>query len=274
MIKNENIKSIIKKYNENKMSHVFLVETNNEKLALSDLLEIVKVINCETSYEENCDKCNLCHLIAENTLPSLKIIYPDGQNIKKEQMESLKNDFASLPYFSKYNVYIINSSEKFNASSANTMLKFIEEPEKNIIGFLITNNKENVINTIKSRCELVLANYNEEIEEVDSKIYDLVINYIKNIEKVKEKSILYNIEFLNEKLEKEEIIDFFKIILNIYVDLLDNKIDKSLEFLENKKTEEILKKIELITDIINRLNYNVNINMLLDYFVLKMEELS
>ncbi len=141
LIKNDNIRSIVRKYYENKMSHVFLVETNDKCQTLKDLIELIKIINCEQNYVEECSKCNLCHLITHDSLPSLKIISPDGQTIRKEQMEELKNIFSSQPYFSKYNVYVINEAEKFNASSANTMLKFIEEPEKNIIGFLITNNR-------------------------------------------------------------------------------------------------------------------------------------
>ena len=152
MVQHEAIQNLVKKYNENQLSHVFLIETNDKAAALEDIKEFVKVINCNESYMEDCMKCNLCHLIATEQLPSLEIVSPDGQAIKKGQMEELKQKFSSIPYLSRYNTYIINDAEKFNASSANTMLKFIEEPEKNIIGFLITNNRENVISTIKSRC--------------------------------------------------------------------------------------------------------------------------
>ncbi len=274
MIKNDAIHSLVKKYNENKMSHIFLIETNDKKQALKDLLEFIKVLNCENEYEENCVQCNLCHLITQNTLPSLKIIYPDGQNIRKEQMEELKTTFSSQPYFSKYNVYVINDAEKFNASSANTMLKFIEEPEKNIVGFLITNNKENVINTIKSRCEMVKAYYSENQMEMDPRIYDLALQYLKHIEIEKEKSILYNQDLLNEKLEKEDFLVFFKYLLSIFLNLLDQKdLPEDLIQLKDRESSEILRKIQLITEIIEKLNYNVNMNVLLDDFVLRMEAL-
>ena len=179
MIKNENINNLIKKFNENKLSHVFLIETNDKSAVLTDLLELIKVINCpENEYDLECKKCNLCHLIDTNSLPSLKIIYPDGQAIKKAQMEELKNDFVGIPYLSKYNIYILCEAEKLNASSANTMLKFIEEPEANILGFLITNNKENVIETIKSRCEIVKVNYNTNGNSiVNEKLSELLEEY-------------------------------------------------------------------------------------------------
>jgi DNA polymerase-3 subunit delta' len=148
LIKNSNIAFLEKKFYENKLSHVFLIETDDKVLALEDIKALVKIMNCPSKYDENCSSCNICNLIKEDLLPTFKIIYPDGQAIKKSQMEELKNAFSCIPVISKYNVYVINDAEKFNASSANTMLKFIEEPEDKIIGFLITNNKENVINTI------------------------------------------------------------------------------------------------------------------------------
>lgn len=275
LIKNENIRDLVNKYNENKLSHVFLIETNSKQEALNDILELIKIINCpEKNFDSTCSKCNLCHLVDTFSLPSLKIISPDGQAIKKSQMEELKKDFSSVPYLAQYNVYVINDAEKFNASSANTMLKFIEEPEQNILGFLITNNKENVINTIKSRCEIVKALYEiKENKDIEEKIINLAETYLYQIEVEKQESIVYNKGILDEKLEKDEIVQFFQFILKTYLNVLNNKkLPKKLEDLNKMSHQEIIKRIELVNEVIERLNYNVNLNLLLDYFVLSLED--
>lgn len=274
MIKNDNIKLLVNKFNENKLSHVFLMETNDKNAILSDILNLCKILNCPETYNSDCTKCNLCHLMDTNTLPSLKIIYPEGQAIKKSQMEELKKEFSSIPYLSRYNTYIIYDAEKFNASSANTMLKFIEEPEQNIIGFLITNNKENVIHTIKSRCEIVKAIYsNDDSQLFAGKYLNLAEDYLYKLEVEKKKSILYNKVILDEKLEKEEMLILFQIILNIYMDLLNKKnVIEKLKELMKLNHQELIRRIYLTNEIIERLNYNVNINLLLDYFVLSLED--
>lgn len=247
------------------------METNDKNALMNDLLEFCKVISCPENYVSECDKCNLCHLIETNALPSLKIIYPDGQAIKKSQMEELKNDFISIPYISRYNIYIINDAEKFNASSANTMLKFIEEPEQNIIGFLITNNKENVISTIKSRCEIIKAVYDINTNEiVNERIRNIAEDYLYKIEVEKNKSILYNKSILDEKLEKDEMLTLFQVILNLYLEVLNGK--SIIEKLKELRHQEIIKRVYLVNEIIERLNYNVNMNLLLDYFVLSLED--
>ena len=159
MFQNPAVKELVNKYRENKLAHAYLIETNNLSSALSDVKELVKVLNCSNEYRENCTTCNLCNLINKNLLPSLKIIEPDGTSIKKAQIEELKESFSSIPIYSKYNIYIINNAEKLNPSSANSMLKFVEEPTSGIIGFFITTNKDVMIDTIKSRCQQIVLNY-------------------------------------------------------------------------------------------------------------------
>lgn len=273
MVQHEAIQDLVKKYNENQLSHVFLIETNDKVAALEDIKEFVKVINCNESYMEDCMKCNLCHLIATDQLPSLEIVSPDGQAIKKGQMEELKQKFSSIPYLSRYNTYIINDAEKFNASSANTMLKFIEEPEKNIIGFLITNNRENVISTIKSRCEIVKVMYEKENQNITDRIQELAINYLYKIEVEKQQTIVYNKTILDEKLERGEMVLFFKAIFQIYYDFFQGKsILEKLKPMEQYTQDMLLHRLDLVGKMLERLNYNVNINLLLDAFVLGLEE--
>lgn len=273
LIKNDNIAFLVNKYNENKLSHVFLVETDDKNLALEDIKSLVKIMNCPSKYDDNCSSCNICNLIKEDLLPTLKIIYPDGQAIKKSQMEELKSEFSCIPVISKYNVYIINDAEKFNASSANTILKFLEEPEDKIIGFLITNSKENVINTIKSRCEIIKAYYkNSSSVVIDQELKTLATQYIYNLEIERKKSIVYNKKIVDLKYEKDKYIILFKYILDIYIGLLNGNYRDDLLKDIKLNNLEIIKRINLVNETIDKLNYNVNINLLLDNFVLEMED--
>ena len=163
------------------------------------LLNVIKNIFCVEEYEENCNKCSLCHLIDLNNLPSLKIIEPDGNFIKKDQILELKHFFSKQSQFTKENIYIIKNCEKMNKDSANTMLKFLEEPDGSVIGFFITNHEDNVLATIKSRCQLINVTFeNENYEEfnLSQEEYDNYLNiidkYLKNIENDNGELILNN----------------------------------------------------------------------------------
>lgn len=280
---NNVFQELMQEFHENKLAHAFLLETNDKDKSYQLILEFLKRINCPEKYEDGCSKCNLCHLISSKALPSLITVYPDGINIKKEQILSLKKAFQTKPVFSKYNMYIIMDAEKLNASSANTMLKFIEEPEEHIIGFFVADNKENVIDTIKSRCQ-IFANFyvkNGE-EEFSNEQFEKAIQYILEVETAHDAALLYNKDVLSLEIkDKNTCVLFFKIMLfiyqNIYYSMLGTEelkeLFSSLQFLTKKKESNIFKRIQIILKILDDLNYNLNISLVLDRFVLEVGDI-
>ena len=155
IINSSELENLIYYYREKKLAHAYLISTNNIEKCKQVLLNVIKNIFCVQDYSENCNKCSLCHLIDINSLPSLRIITPDGNYIKKDQILELRNAFSRESQFTKESIYIIQNAEKMNKESANTMLKFLEEPLGNVIGFFITNQKENIMPTISSRCQIL-----------------------------------------------------------------------------------------------------------------------
>lgn len=273
------LQNLINYYHENKLSHAYLIETNNMEKCFADLLEVVKEINCSNEYSKECNKCNLCNLIENNYLPSLIVIEADGKNIKKEQVLDLKSRFCSLPTFTKENIYILKEAEKLNNFSANTMLKFIEEPEDHIIGFFLTNNINNVINTIRSRCEIISVKYDNVTESMyDNHYFETTRNYIEKIELEKSNTIMYNRNVIlcnyNEKSDVENILN---LMLEIYrMSIREKDISNDLTFsnyfpyLIKQHYSELINKENIITKYIDDLYYNVNLELFLDKFVIEL----
>ncbi len=81
-------------------------------------------------------------------------INPDGSSIKIAQIRNLQNDIIIKPH-GKYKIYAICESEKMTVEAQNALLKTLEEPPPYAIIILITNNKEALLDTIKSRCEII-----------------------------------------------------------------------------------------------------------------------
>ena len=81
-------------------------------------------------------------------------IEPTGSSIKIAQIRELQSDIIIKPH-SKYKIYVINHAEKMTVESQNALLKTLEEPPEYAIIILITNNKESLLPTIKSRCEII-----------------------------------------------------------------------------------------------------------------------
>lgn len=212
-------------------------------------------------------------------MPSLSIIVPDGNNIKKEQIHNLINSFSRKSIYTLDSIYVIKEAEKMNKEASNTMLKFLEEPEDNIIGFFLTNNVDNILPTIQSRCEIIDCIFEESIieelniEEEKYEMYlDIIKKYLYNIECERKYLILYNEDF--EELTREDTTNIFKIIFQIYKSYLNKKdvsIKNDFSYIKEFNINNIYKKTELILEILKELSYNVNVNLLLDRFVLEMD---
>ena len=69
---------------------------------------------------EKCNGCPQCNNIDTNNFTELKIIEPDGQWIKKEQLNDLQEEFNKKALIGERKVYIINHAEKLNTVSANS----------------------------------------------------------------------------------------------------------------------------------------------------------
>ena len=81
-------------------------------------------------------------------------ITPGGNSIKIAQIRKLQSDILVKPYKS-YKIYVIDEAQKMTVEAQNALLKTLEEPPKYAIIILITNNKESLLDTIKSRCEII-----------------------------------------------------------------------------------------------------------------------
>lgn len=74
-------------------------------------------------------------------------------------------------YEGGYKVMIIWMADKMNIASANKLLKIIEEPPARTLFILITENEENIIQTIRSRCQVLHFNAISEKTIADTLIF-------------------------------------------------------------------------------------------------------
>jgi DNA polymerase-3 subunit delta' len=75
--------------------------------------------------------------------------------IYAHQSEEIIRKLNLKSYESEYKVMIIWLPEKMHVACANKLLKMIEEPPQKTLFVLITENEEDIISTIRSRCQLI-----------------------------------------------------------------------------------------------------------------------
>ena len=102
-----------------------------------------------------CGKCYECSRIEKGIHPRVYLVEAIDGSIKKEQIELLEHEFSESGLEEGTRVFIINNIDKATLSSANSLLKFLEELRDDTYGILITDNINGVISTIKSRSQII-----------------------------------------------------------------------------------------------------------------------
>lgn len=268
---NDKLEILKKEFDENKNSHVFLVETNDSELCL---LEIKKIIS--KLIDENSDI--IANQVNDENYLELIILRPDGKFIKKEQIFSLQERLKTKPILSDKIFYIIMDADMMNDTSSNKLLKTIEEPNENVIGFLIAKNVDTLLPTIKSRCEIITINFDKKLikEDEENGIDEIVKKLIYCIEKGD--LLEYNI-FKNDnkdikdngKLVVKMLKEYYDAALNlIYKPNFDEEIITFIK--KSNNNSELIAKVKYLNITLNKLVFNMNIDLLLEKIFLELKE--
>ena len=75
--------------------------------------------------------------------------------VKVDQLRDLQASIRYRPYLAKKKVCIIDQAERMNTSSANSILKTLEEPPADTIIILVSSSLDQILPTIRSRCRTV-----------------------------------------------------------------------------------------------------------------------
>ena len=285
MSNEEIINSIINSFHENNNSHAFLVDTNNLDLCYQDIIKIVKTINCKNG---TIDDCNVCHTIDVGTNPDIITVKPEKKEIGVEPIDNIIKAFSTQPLISKYSMYIIYNADLMSVQAANTILKFLEEPEENIVGFFITDRINSILPTISSRCELVNIRYGSktalDLLNITGEEFDNLFDKVKNIINILSYETKYQMMSKSDeisKLEREDILKIFKIIYRIYVIKFENIVNNEynnveyaqeiLSMINEEDVTVIVKRIKLLEEFINDFKYNVNKDLFINKLFITWE---
>ena len=260
--------------NDNKLSHAYLFVENNYKDAFDFVMSFAKeIIGFNLSNEE---RDVLFKRIDDNNYLELKIIEADGMYIKKQQMIDLKSDHSKKSLEGSKRIYIINDVDKMRTEAANSILKFLEEPNSSIVALLLTNNINNVLSTIISRCQIIrFKNIEKNNEVFDKMVVEFVSfildNKINSFISIREK--FKDFDFKNKSdfmLLVDNMIELFNVILKYKIE--KNSIDdEQILYIMNKlELSDVFYYIDYLIDIKKSIKLNVNYNLILDNIIMML----
>lgn len=256
---------LLNRYESNNLPNSILIHGLSGIGKRTFLNKLVKnIINIEFK-DNNVD--HHLNLFKNNTHPNIKIIEKEidnktgkiKTNITIDQIRRLKtflNSTSIIQNSSK--IVIIDSADYLNISSANSMLKILEEPKENTYIFLISNQISLLLPTIRSRCLKIkfnthnLTNFTKIIKNNIDEISNEEINFYFELTYGSPGNTIlyYNNDFL----------DIFQLSIKCLLsnDLDDDKINLSniLSKLTNDEFNNYLSMLKFILIVANKLKVN------------------
>ncbi|MGB5989765.1 MAG: DNA polymerase III subunit gamma/tau [Marinifilaceae bacterium] len=140
-----------------------------------------KTINClePTDTGDACNNCESCQAFSSSR--SFNIHELDAaSNNSVEDIRLLTEKVRIPPQIGKYSVYIIDEVHMLSSSAFNAFLKTLEEPPAHAIFILATTEKQKIIPTILSRCQIYDFNRMSVID---------IVKHLQNISKAESVNI-------------------------------------------------------------------------------------
>lgn len=186
----------------------------------------------------------------QSDVVAIEPLVQDGKKgeIKAEEVREFLRQLHLTPH-GPYRLGIIKQIERLNLSSANTLLKTLEEPPLRTI-IILTAETESILPTIKSRCRIYKLGYTRVIGP-EAIIYEDFFN----------QDLASNFKKIEEIVKEDRVVNF----LNTLELWLEKKLCA-------EKTINVAEKIKFLQEIRKRIDKNANAKLALECLILKIKE--
>ena len=156
-----NLRLLSESYIKGKLSHAYIIEGSELSGRDEFIQNIAAALLCEkvtsgAGIKElvPCGKCPSCIKAETRNHPDIIHVRHAKPTVLSvdEIREQVVADISIKPYYGPYKIYIIYDAQLMNENAQNALLKTIEEPESYGIIFLLTDNEDSFLQTIRSRC--------------------------------------------------------------------------------------------------------------------------
>ncbi len=138
------------------VSHAYILEGAQREDRLQVAREFIKAVLClcRGADGSSCDSCPSCLKIDHGNHEDVWYVEPEGTSIKDEAIEEMQRRLANRPYGGSRNVVILQQAATMTLRAQNRLLKTLEEPAPGTVILLLTENAQNLAQTVRSRCIL------------------------------------------------------------------------------------------------------------------------
>lgn len=226
-----------------------------------------------------CGHCGPCLRVEAKQSESVLLIEPKGLTVKVDQVREVL-DFVSLKVMGRARVVIFQEAEHLGLQAANSLLKTLEEPSENTYFLLLTNSRESLLPTIRSRTQVLRLPSDRPIEgslEERSQALEALISVLSSqrailpeiVSEVKgnaENSLQWTL------LWQQFLRDAVSLLADPMDPLLHEDLRQALEPLYRYSPQELLQFSEQIFQLEQDIKAHVDRTLAFEHFGLNIQE--
>jgi len=137
-------------------SHAYIIEgaPGTGKRTIARLAAAAIICKNRDSGKLPCGVCPTCKKILNDNCIDVRLM----EITKVEEARALKSRLYDSTVECDYKIYIITDAQKMNIKAQNALLISLEEPPKNVVFFILTTDAGALLETIRSRAQILRTN--------------------------------------------------------------------------------------------------------------------
>lgn len=244
-----------------RLSHAYIIEGDALSGKYETAKRAAKAVLCKEAPGEGCGRCVICQKVEHENHEDVYHVSADESSLKDAVIAELQENLRHKPSAGDRNIAIIEDADTMTVRAQNRFLKTLEEPNPGTVIFLLSENRDNLLPTIRSRCVTyrMPAVYDEDnpYVELAAELLDKAENggYFCDIKDALDKKI-------KDRKSAMAFLDATELLLMIYF----TGREKSMW-----SPEHIREVVGFVEEARRDLNFNVNYKYALRNMLLKAE---
>lgn len=246
IIANETLRNrLCKDILEGRLSHAYIIEGGKGSGKHTIAMLTAAALACEKKNSDEfslpCMECPSCRKILQGLSPDvIKLSSAEKATIGVDTIRFLKEDVSLVPNDLENKVYIIEEADKMTDQAQNAFLLTLEEPPSYVVFFLLCENSEKFLETIKSRAPILRT------EPIPIPLID---EYITRVDR------------RAAQMKASAPSDYAELLVSC-----DNGIGRALELLDAKNLSPLLESRRLAKDFVSAAVYGCSNEYALSFF--------
>ncbi len=221
-----------------RLSHAYIIESSVKQTNDALANHLAQAYVCSSKGNKPCGECPNCRKAAGKIHPDIirVSLLEDKREIVVGQVRQLRSEAYIRPNEADRKVFIIDDAQTMNENAQNALLKVLEDGPQYLSFLLLTENAQQLLSTIRSRCETLslMSGVEEDVVQADENLRQTAVQLAELLLKDDELALVELTTALEvKKPDKETLLTLFDLVEQVLREQLAGNPRKVLPIIEH-----------------------------------------